>query len=162
MDDNEQLRTCWPFAELESLLLEVRRDKKIDDRERQLLLTFFSEWTTIRGNRSLNIPLNEVNVPITGLCAVCPEVDLEERVFCFTGASLKATRKQFQKIVEDKGGTFHPRVTKDLDYLVIGGDGNPCWAFACYGRKVEQAVALRKEGAKLLLVHEADFWDAIA
>ena len=28
--------------------------------------------------------------------------------------------------------------------------------------RLEQAVALRKEGCELLLVHEADFWDAIA
>lgn len=35
---------------------------------------------------------------------------------------------------------------------------NPCWAYACYGRKVEQAIGLRKAGSQLLLVHEADFW----
>ena len=49
MNDNKHLRACWPFTELEALLLEVKRDEVIDDRERQLLLTFFSEWTTIRG-----------------------------------------------------------------------------------------------------------------
>ena len=113
-------------------------------------------------NRSVSFPLNEVNVPITGLCAVCPDVVIEDKLFCFTGASPKATRKGFQKIVEDKGGNYYPRIVKDLDYLVIGDDGNPCWCFACYGRKVEEAVTLRKKGAKLLLVHEADFWAAIA
>jgi hypothetical protein len=162
MADHEHLRTCWPYDELESLLLEVRRDKVIDDRERKLLLAFFGEFSTIRGNRSLGMPLNEVNVPITGLCAVCPEVVVRGRVFCFTGASKKVTRKDFQRIVEEREGTFHPRVTKDIHYLVIGGDGNPCWAYACYGRKVEQAIGLRKAGSQLLLVHEADFWDATA
>jgi len=47
------------------------------------------------------------------------------------------------------------------DYLVLGTDGNPCWAFACYGRKVEKVIQLRKEGHKIILLHENDFWDAI-
>jgi hypothetical protein len=47
-----------------------------------------------------------------------------------------------------------------LDYMVFGTAGNPCWAYACYGRKVEQAVALRKEGYRLMIVH--DFRDALA
>jgi hypothetical protein len=162
MEENDQLRACWPYTELESLLLEVRKDKQIDERERQQLLTFFSEWTTIRGRRSLDFPLNEINIPISGLCAVAPDVVLKDRTFCFTGASERATRKQFAKMVEARGGKFHPRVTKEIHYLVIGGDGNPCWCFACYGRKVEQAITLRKEGCQLLLVHEIDFWDAVA
>ena len=53
-------------------------------------------------------------------------------------------------------------VSAKLDYLIIGADGNPCWAYACYGRKVEKAVDLRKTGSRLLLVHENDFHDAVA
>lgn len=37
--------------------------------------------------------------------------------------------------------------------------GNPCWAYACYGRKIEKAMELRKKGAQILIVHEADFLD---
>jgi hypothetical protein len=28
---------------------------------------------------------------------------------------------------------------EDIDYLIIGADGSPCWTFACYGRKVEKS-----------------------
>ncbi len=31
--------------------------------------------------------------------------------------------------------------------LVIGGGANPCWAYACYGQKVEKAVELRSDAA---------------
>ncbi len=44
---------------------------------------------------------------------------------------------------------------------MVGAKGNPCWAFACYGRKVEEAMALRKAGNRLLIVHENDFFDAL-
>ena len=48
-----------------------------------------------------------------------------------------------------------------MDYLVIGAEGNPCWSYACYGRKVERAVELRKEGLRIMIVHERDFHDAL-
>ena len=53
-------------------------------------------------------------------------------------------------------------VSRYLNYLVIGAEGNPCWSYACYGRKVEKAVELRRAGAQILLVHENDFHDAVA
>jgi hypothetical protein len=35
------------------------------------------------------------------------------------------------------------------------------WAFACYGRKVERAYMMRREGHRVQIVSERDFWDAI-
>ena len=52
-------------------------------------------------------------------------------------------------------------VSKKTNYLIVGDDGNPCWAYACYGRKVEKAINLRKEGAQIIIVHENDFWDEV-
>ena len=50
--------------------------------------------------------------------------------------------------------------TVKVNYLVVCANGNPCWAYACYGRKVEQAVKHRRQGVPIVLVHENDFWDA--
>ena len=52
-------------------------------------------------------------------------------------------------------------VSPKTDYLIVGNAGNPCWAFACYGRKIEDAIRLRKDGAKVVIVNETDFWDAV-
>jgi hypothetical protein len=60
------------------------------------------------------------------------------------------------------GGDVLNGVNAKLNYLVIGADGNPCWAYACYGRKVEKAVELRKKGKRIVIVHENDFHDALA
>ena len=59
------------------------------------------------------------------------------------------------------GGSISKGITKTTDYLIVGDGGNPCWAFACYGRKVEAAVQLRKLGHQISLVHEFDFWDFV-
>lgn len=161
LENTQHLKTCWPFDEVESLLVEVRKDRKIEDHERQLLLAFLSEFTTILGKRAINFPANEVNVPITGLCAVCPELKFRNKLFSFTGKSSRLSRAELVELVEGLGGKFWPRITAEVHYLIIGADGNPCWAYACYGRKVEQAITLRKAGNPLLLVHENDFWDAV-
>lgn len=162
IDQHKHLASCWPYDELESLLLAIRSDGRIDAGEHKLLLAFFSEFICLGNHRSLGLPMNEAATSLVGMCAVCPQVNFSKKLFCFTGASKKASRKKFQMIVEERGGTFSERVTRDLDYLVIGADGNPCWTYSCYGRKVEQAVGYRRDGCRMLIVHEHDFWDAVA
>ncbi len=165
MEDHENLRGCWPYDELESLIITVLKDGRIDEEEHRLLVAFFSEFLSYKGHSALGdhvqVVLNEVDKPISGLCAMCPEIAFDNRLFCFTGTSERATRSQLAAVVERQGGRFSRSLTKDVDYLIIGGAGNKAWAFACYGRKVEQAVQHRKQGGKVLIVHEFDFWDTI-
>ena len=96
------------------------------------------------------------------MCAVCPEIEFSGSKFCFTGASAKYSRAELTGLVKGLGGEVVESVSASLNYLIIGADGNPCWAYACYGRKVEKVVDLRKQGARILLVHEHDFHDAVA
>jgi len=81
--------------------------------------------------------------------------------FCFTGESAKFSREELAETVIRLGGSVVGSVSGKTDFLVVGGDGNPCWAFACYGRKIEKAMALRRDGARLVIVHENDFHDAV-
>ncbi|MBT0962637.1 BRCT domain-containing protein [Denitromonas iodatirespirans] len=162
LTDHEHLRTCWPYDEIDSLIVGVMNDRKIDDHEHALLKSFFSEFVAIMDDRTINRPIVSDGTNIIGLCAVCPEIEFTSSTFCFTGASSRYTRSELAATVERLGGTFAPNVTKGIKYLVIGADGNPCWAYACYGRKVEKAVQLRKSGVRVLIIHENDFHDAVA
>lgn len=160
--EHDHLRTCWPYDEVDSLVTSVLSDGRIDVPEHKRLQNFFSEFVAVTDNRTIVSPKIEEEASLVGLCAVCPEVSFEGMKFCFTGASLKYTRADFSALVKRLGGDVVGSVSASLNYLIIGADGNPCWAYACYGRKVEKAVALRKEGARILLVHEHDFHDAVA
>ncbi len=162
LSDHEHLKTCWPYEEIESVITAVLRDGKIDNEEHELLQNFFSEFVAIADNRTIVAPKITKDQNIIGLCAICPDIVFEGKKFGFTGSSSKYSRAQFGELVERLGGIVAGSVTKSLDYLIIGGEGNPCWAYACYGRKVEMAVTLRKNGARLLLIHENDFHDAVA
>lgn len=160
--DHDHLKTCWPYEEVENVVSAVLRDGRIDAEEHKLLQNFFSEFVAISDNRTIVNPQLAQAQTIVGLCAMCPEMIFEGKKFGFTGSSSKYTRDQFGEIVKRLGGSVAGSVSKKLDYLIIGADGNPCWAYACYGRKVEMAVTLRKEGARILLIHENDFHDAVA
>jgi hypothetical protein len=162
LSDHDHLKTCWPYDEIDSIITSVLKDGEIDVAERDVLHHFFGEFVALTDNRTIVKPSIIQAGSVVGLCAMCPDLDFAGKRFAFTGASSKYSRNQFREMIEGFGGQMTDSVSKNLDYLIIGADGNPCWAYACYGRKVEIAVKLRKEGARILLIHENDFHDAIA
>lgn len=161
--EHEHLKTCWPYDEVEALTTKVLCDGRIDGGEHRMLLDFFAEFLAVLDERTIVRPFvfDGPERAIGALCAVAPEVRFSSSTFCFTGASTKYKRAEFEALVRDLGGEPLPGVTTKLNYLVIGAEGNPCWAFACYGRKVEKAVALRRKGIRVVILHENDFHDAV-
>lgn len=159
--EHEHLKTCWPYDEIESLVTGVLEDGKIDPLEHAMLMEFFGEFVAVLDSKAMVSAQVKQGMTIVGLCAVCPEVRFPDSVFCLTGSSRKYSRQDFAAVIADRGGTAVNAVSKRVHYLVIGADGNPCWAYACYGRKVERAVELRKEGHTIVIVHEKDFHDAV-
>ncbi|GAB3094909.1 BRCT domain-containing protein [Lysobacter terrae] len=159
--EHEHLRTCWPYDEIGSLVTSVLKDRRIDEEEHRTLHRFFSEFIAFFDGRTItSAPILEGG-SVVGLCAVCPDIKFQGQTFCFTGLSMRYPRKDLADVVVKLGGEFLGGVSKKVNYLVIGASGNPCWAYSCYGRKVEKAVELRKAGARIVLVHENDFHDAV-
>ena len=161
IDDHEHLRGCWPYDEIGSLVTTVLADKIIDEQEHEILFQYFSEFVSLLDSKTITAaPISE-GKSVVGLCAVCPEIEFIDRTFAFTGASARYPRRKLAETVSELGGHMAPGPGKKVDYLVIGADGNPCWTFACYGRKVEKAVELRKSGVRIMIIHESDFHDAV-
>jgi len=161
---NDFLRGTYPFDELYSILTAILSDHIITDYERLQLKSFLGEFIDTRD--SFNINLSELEdlrstLSITGICSVCPDIVFKDHLFCFTGESNRAKRKDIAKIIIERNGLFSENITSKTDYLIVGSSGSSCWAFSCYGRKVEKAVELRKSGSPIIIVHENDFWDAI-
>ena len=125
-------------------------------------MAYFNEFVNLTdAELTSKIKYEIADVTISGICTVDPNINFTDKVFCFTGLSKRATRSDIEKQIKALGGVFSNNVTKSTDYLIVGDGGNPCWAFACYGRKVETAVGLRKQGHQISLVHEFDFWDFV-
>lgn len=161
LEANEQLRKRWPYDEVESLIISILADGKIDEEEHEALVSFFAQFVEVLDDKTLSHPVILSNSTLKGVCANSPEIVFDGARFCLTGASSRYTRDVFAEKIRSLGGEVVGSVSGRLNYLVIGGDGNPCWSYACYGRKVEKAIELRKTGAEIIIVHEFDLHDAI-
>lgn len=161
---NDYLTGCYPFDEIESILLTILSDGNISEDERNILKAFLSNFIDLTTSYNLNqLELDKLKneYSIGGICAVCQEIDFEDNIFCFTGESTRACRSDIANIIASLGGQFKSDVTNKTRYLIVGNKGNPCWAFSCYGRKIEDAVIRRKKGQKLTIINEVDFWDIV-
>jgi len=162
MDDyGTFLQQVYPFTEIQSLIVGVLRDKTVDVNEQKALQIFFANFVALSERHLDELELCAKDLCVGGICAVAPEIIIPGRSFCFTGFSSRGKKSDFAASILKHGGTYEDNVTLTLDYLIVGADGNPAWAYTCYGRKVEKAVQLRKKGHQLMIVHESDYWDSI-
>ncbi len=159
LEDHAALKMCWPFDEVSSLITSVMEDRWIDPVEQKTLLEHFQNFAP--QDMQFDRPTQTVTT-ISGICAVAPEIYFEDHSFCFTGESSRTTREEMKIMALDRGARVLTDISPRLNYLVVGTKGNPCWAYTCYGRKIEKAMQMRKRGARILIVHEADFFDALA
>lgn len=164
LQETEALAGTYPYDELNTLISQVLRDRRIDPDEKEMLMAFFSNLIEFKDSCNL-VEADYAELrdrwSVTGICASCPEITFAGKSFCFTGESYKGTRRELQEAVRRCGGDVRTGVSKNLDYLVVGNAGNQCWAYACYGRKIEEAIAMRRNGGKVIIVNETDFWDAV-
>ncbi|RZK15280.1 MAG: hypothetical protein EOO43_15295 [Flavobacterium sp.] len=163
LQENEHLNTYYPYDEIRSLILSIVSDRKVDEEEKLVLKAYFNQFIKLQDqaiNAQIQKETEEVN--ISGLCTSEPEVIFSGRTFCITGVLKIGTREELHAAITRLGGIPTESVTRKTDYLIVGDNGNPAWAFSCYGRKVEKAVSMRKEGHTIVLIHEFDFADIIA
>lgn len=164
LEESDFLAGLYPYDEVYSLIVSILADGLITEDERKTLAAFFGNLIDFNYSRNLNeadyIALKK-QYSVSGICALCPEILFPGRSFVLTGESARAERADLIKTITELGGTVKSSVSKKTDYLVVGNAGNPCWAFSCYGRKIEDAIQLRKQGAKVVIVNENDFWDAV-
>ncbi|UUC44694.1 BRCT domain-containing protein [Flavobacterium cerinum] len=162
LNDNDHLNSHYPYDEIRSLVLSVLADKQIDDDERIVLMAYFKQFVSLQNeNIREKVAQQTADVTISGLCTSEPQVEFEGKTFCITGVLKRGNRESLQRDIVRLGGIPTDTITKKTDYLIVGDNGNPAWAFSCYGRKVEKAINLRKEGHTIMLIHEFDFSDII-
>jgi BRCA1 C Terminus (BRCT) domain len=161
LSSHDELKGYWPYDEVDAMITEVLSDGIITEEEKRPLLAFFDSFTATFNNKDPK-PYHSENSPLSiqGICCVDPTIIFPGKSFCITG-KFNVTRKKVVEIITKQGGLFHNTIVKNLDYLIVGNEGNTCWAYSCYGRKVEKAMTYRREGMPIIIVNELDFWDAL-
>jgi hypothetical protein len=162
LEQNEHLKRYYPYDEIRMVLEKVLQDGIIDNTERIMLKCFLSQFIDLKNQAIADNINSEVNhLPISGLCTNDPIVDFDSKSFCITGALKRCGRSVIHSEISQLNGIPVNSVSSKTDYLVVGDSGNQAWAFACYGRKVEEAVNLRKKGHPIMIIHEFDFCDIL-
>ena len=160
MNNNEHLASFYPYDELYTVLQQILKDGIVDEEEEVLLKAYFNQFVKLTDSQLTEKIQNETaDTKISGLCSIDPNIEIEVKTFCVTGKLTRGNREELLKKIDDWGGISCGSPGKKTDYLIVGDNGNPAWAFACYGRKVEQALKLRKSGSQIVIVNEFDFWD---
>lgn len=160
LEEHEKLRSIWPYDEIDSLITEVMRDGVIDKQEHKMLVDFCRQFSTRKAGEGID-PGKVYEFNRTGVCAVAPEITIKQKTFCLTGNFKNGTKNRIAEEIISFDGLISKNVRMDIDYLVVGGSGSECWAFSCYGRKVEKVVNFRKNGIPIVIVHEFDLWDSL-
>lgn len=162
LEENEHLSTYYPYDELRSLIISILSDNKIDEDEKIVLMAYFKQFVNLKDkDTNEKIKIKTSDIQISGLCTSDPYVIFENKTFCITGVLKRGNRENLHKDIIKLGGIPTEIINKKTDYLIIGDNGNPAWAFCCYGRKVEKALSMRKEGHTIMLIHEFDFADIV-
>lgn len=155
------LQGSWPFDEICSVVTQVLADGHVSSEEQSALLVFFQQF----GCQHTDAPLADLDLgslSVSSVCCIDPAITFRESSFVVTGRSQRGPRRLLQTEIETRGGVWQQRVTRSLDYLIVCADRNKAWAYEAFGRKVEQALNLRRNGQRITLIHENDFWDAVA
>ena len=162
LEQNTHLSTYYPYDEIRSLILSIVSDGKIEEEEILILKAYLNQFVNIENQEiAKQIDAETADINISGHCTSDPNIDFDGKTFCVTGVLKSGNRAELENLISDMGGIPVKSVSKKTDYLIVGDNGNQSWAFACYGRKVEKALEMRKAGHQICLVHEYDLMDAI-
>lgn len=138
LEMNRECADVWPANVIYERVCRALSDGVLDIEEEGEILDLLSK--TIGGvkqeeNKSSTLPL----------CEPAPDVEFEERVFCFTGKFNLGTRSYCEGLIEARGGRCVSSPTRSTNYLVIGDLGSEAWIHSSFGRKIEKAIEIRDE-----------------
>ncbi len=158
LDKNSPIKNTYPFDEIYGLIETTCANRNISIQESNLLVKYFNAFS---GRTSQVEKVNLLN-ELTSDIYENSSIQIHEKTFCLTGESTKYFRKEIFQKIELFGGFASKGVSKKLDYLVICSERNACWAFTNYGRKIEQVINLKKNGANIGIIHEDDLMEVIS
>lgn len=156
-ENNETART-WPGSAIAGRIDAILADGVITQDEKLDLLGLLRDITGNRFSETGAAAPESPMLPIDD----DPSIYFRNMTFCFTGGFFYGTRAACERVILSLEGTAVDRVSKKLDYLVIGALIEPSWAHGTYGRKIEAAVKYQQDGSEIAIVSEQQWTQAIA
>jgi hypothetical protein len=156
MEENEHLKNAYPYDELYNLVTSIIQDRYVSEEEQYAFYAFCKSLIGHSSDTTNDLLLHSLSA---GYYQIDPSIVIPEQQFCITGVSRRYKRQEIAEKIELFGGYVTNSVSGKLNYLVVCDEKSNCWAFTCYGKKVEDAIKHRKKGANLIIIHENDLYD---
>ncbi|MFY0992714.1 BRCT domain-containing protein [Halomonas sp. C05BenzN] len=142
----------WPFSVLFPRLEEMLADGVLDADEEGELIGLLLDYTgggSTQGGASASRQATALP-----LCEPAPDVVFEDSNFVLTGRFITGTRRECEAEIVQRGGQAQKAPTRTTHFVVIGDLGSDDWAQSNYGRKIQYAVELRRDGRDIHLISE--------
>lgn len=150
IEGNKEFVSYYPYNALYPRLADMLSDGVLDEEEEGELLKMLLDFQGGAGD-----PSKGFGASALPLCDPPPDVLFRDKVFVITGLFAAGTRKEVTTEILLRYGQVKSSPSKKTDYLVVGVAGNDDWQHTSYGRKIEKAIALRDQGAKISIVSES-------
>jgi NAD-dependent DNA ligase len=146
MQAHDNLKGNYPFDKIFDALTQVLADGILDPEEEKILLAIFEQFLNPRqtcacGN-SLSGEPSAVGINLSG------------KTCCLTGDFSYGTKAEVEKHISNSGGICIPTITREVDYLIVGGQGSEAWIYGNYGTKVKKALQMQENGHRVQIVGE--------
>lgn len=157
LNNNKEVVGCWPANVLAARVDKIMEDRIVDQEERAELLALLTEITG-QGSGTIDRFTTHLTTMLP-LTKPAPPVFFKEHTFCLTGRFFWGSRRACEQEVSDRGGRAHPRVTREVNYLVLGTLGSTDWIHSTHGRKIEYAIELKQKGGPVAIISEQHWTD---
>ena len=154
LDSNSAIATTWPGDVIHARIKDVLADGRVTDEERRHLVQSLQQLV---GGTLDELAASKHTTQL--LTYETSALEYQGSSFCLTGDFVFAPRPACEAEIASRGGIIRSSISKKLRYLVVGGLGSSEWKHGSFGAKIEKAMELKREGAKIALVHE-DHWAA--
>lgn len=153
--ENPELAARWPANLLARRLDAIVRDGRLDARERAHLEAALGQLARNPGwmgfEPATDLPLDRPE----------PEVVFRSRTFVFAGEMAFGPRRACEREVVDLGGACERTVSRRTDYLVLGALSATEWDQEGFGAHVDEVVRLRARGARIAIISEEHWANAL-
>lgn len=161
LESTRHLEDRFPYNILYPRIAAMLEDGILDKEEQAELFLLLKEVINPIEDDSGVLPENKgiTSTPSEYIFDILPEsYDFSGKKVVLTGTFYFGKRKDVQDVIADIGGVNGGKnITKDVDLLIVGGEGNKNWKHSTHGNKIAAAFDAKKSNQNLIIISEESF-----
>ena len=157
LSEYPEVANNWPGYLIANRIRESLKDGIITESERTDILETLAQLINTSFTATGAAAPDSTALPIED----DPSIYFRNMTYCFTGRFIYGTRASCERIVLSLGAMPVDRVSKKLNYLVIGTLIEPSWAHNTFGNKIHNAVRHRDSGSEICIISEKQWTSAL-